>query len=191
MPESLSDVFQTIPGLVADHPHVAELSQKVKALCNGSEYERAAVDHYFEKAARQRFDLLPRLKKRALDESAKELRILGEKEAEASFPSLSTRASEGFKAVVDSRERQIEKTVTEWMDEQFGLTKAFCERFEGLCGQVVQKVMPVWESSLEGVIDAKLDQELSTRSESLVKAVLGPHGNYVLHWSDLKSEVKT
>ena len=190
MPESLADVFQEIPRLVADHPRIEELAGLVKQYCNGTDYEKAAAEFFYEKNVRQRFERLTRNEKRALGKLAAEVHMLGEKEAELSFPSLSTRASEGFALVVKSRESQIETTVTQFIDEQLVLTKAFCEKFEGLCGQVVQKVVPVWETRLETLIDAKIGQELSNRSESLVKAVLEPqHLNRVLHWSDLKSEV--
>jgi len=187
MPESLADIFQEIPAMVAGHPHVAELSQKIRQYCNGSEYEKAATDYYFEKTFRERFDLLPRLKKRALDESAKELRVLAEKEAEASFPSLSTRASEGFKAVVDNQEKHIEKTVTDFINVELDLAKAFCLKFENLADQVTKTVMPAWETSLESAINTKTEEKLSNGSETLVKAILEPLKlNRVLHWSDLK-----
>lgn len=203
--KALVTIFREIPALTLEHPDIAELSKKVKLLCNGSEYERKAVEHFFEKASRNAMSrvihdldpneidaLTPRLKKRALDESAKELRVLGEKDAETSMSEVSKSYPEGFKAFVENREHEIETTVTQWVDKRFDLAKAYCERLETLCGQAINTMFSVWEKRLEqpnGVIDTKMREELENNSESVVKAVLAKT-NDVLRWSDLEKEVE-
>jgi hypothetical protein len=183
-------IFKAIPGMVADHPHVQELSGKVKALCNGSEFERAAVAYYFGKVGAEHFEIASRRRTMVLKEAVKDLNALGMKEVEARIPGLAKSYPEGFAGLVTRQESEIAATVTQFIDVQLGLAKAFCDRFTILCNQVADAKMPIWEKEIEAKLDAKINAELSGKSESLVKAILEPLNlNRTLHLSDL--EVKT
>jgi len=189
MTETLRDIYALIPVMVAEHPRIQELRKKIATLCNGSEFEKAAVELYYEKVARNRFGLETRLSTRNADQMAKETRVLNETEIEEKMPGLKKSYPEGFSSMVFKRESQIENTLSQFVDEQRKLAGVFRERFKELQLQVIKAKMPGCEAEHEAKADVVIQSELEGDSDDMIKAVLTRFDEEILHMSDLKTMV--